>query len=149
MASRSTSTSQKKFSAERTRLESVLSYYNHWLSWFVSSLLDNLYPGANTPRRSTVLEILTAINNIVGLTEADTGLDLRSALLTEQAANSLLECLHDSYEANKERALAILLTFPASVLQHDRPAVVRERLEEMLGLMVSSRPASTEAPAIR
>ena len=134
---------QKKFSAELSRLESVVSYYNTRLGWFVSSLLDNLYPGANTARRSTVLEILTALNNIIGLTGADTGLDLRPALLTEDAANSLLECLHDSYEANKERALTVLLTFPASVLRHDRPAVVRERLEEMLGLMVSSRPSST------
>ena len=105
---------QKKFSAEISHLESVVSYYNTRLGWFVSSLLDNLYPGANTARRSTVLEILTALNNIIGLTGADTGLDLRPALLTEDAANSLLECLHDSYEANKERALAILLTFPPS-----------------------------------
>ena len=135
--------SQKKFSAERTRLESVVSYYNHWLSWFVSSLLDNLYPGANTPRRSSVLEILASLNNIIGLEGAETGLNIRSVLVTEQAANSLLECLHDSYEANKEKALGLLLSLPASVLEHDQPSVVRERLDQMLALMLSSRPAST------
>ena len=133
---------QKKFSAEFSYLETVLSYYNTKLCGLVSSLLDNLYPGANTPRRSSVLEILTAVNNIIGLSSAQTGLDLRPTV-SQHSANSLLECLHDSYEANKERALGILLSLPASVLEHDNPSLVSVRLEEMMALMLSSKPAST------
>ena len=135
---------QNKFSAEFSCLETVLGYYNQRLGGLVSSLLDNLYPGANTPRRSSVLEILTAVNNIIGLSTADTGtgLDLRSCV-SQHSANSLLECLHDSYEVNKERALSLLLSLPTSVLQQDRPPVVAGRLEEMLALMLSSKPAST------
>ena len=133
---------QNKFSAEFSELETVLSYYNRRLCGFVCSLLDNLYPGANTPRRSSVLEILTAVNNIIGLARADTGLDLRSTV-SQHSANSLLECLHDSYEANKERSLGLLLSLSPSVLEQDSPAMVAARLEEMLALMVSSKPAST------
>ena len=133
---------QRKFSAEFSELETVLGSYNRRLCGFVSSLLDNLYPGANTPRRSSVLEILTAVNNIIGLSRADTVLDLRSTV-SQHSANSLLECLHDSYEANKERALGLLLSLPTSVLQLDSPALVAARLEETLALMLSSKPAST------
>ena len=44
--------SQKKFSAERTRLESVLSYYNHWLSFFLTAAAPSL-------SRWTSLEVRT------------------------------------------------------------------------------------------
>ena len=133
---------QKKFSAEFSYLETVLSYYNTKLCGLVSSLLDNLYPGANTPRRSSVLEILTAVNNIIGLSSAQTGLDLRPTV-SQHSANSLLECLHDSYEANKERSLGLLLSLSPSVLEQDSPTMVAARLEELLALMGSSKPAST------
>ena len=109
---------------------------------FVSALFDNLYPGANTPRRATVLEILTAVEKIVGLSRVDAGLDLRS-VVTENSANSLLECLQDSYEENKEKALGLLLSLPASLLHLDRPQEVSLRLEEVVSLMRSNKPASS------
>ena len=132
----------RKFEKDFSSLRTTLGYYNESLSRFVSALFDNLYPGANTGRRGSVLEILTAVDKTVGLSQAEAGLDV-SSVVTEHSAQSLLECLHDSYEDNKERALSLLLSLPASVLHLDQPEQVRPRLEELLALMKSNKPANT------
>jgi len=88
-----------------------LSYYNNLLQDFVFSLIDNLYPGANYPRRTTVLDILTSLGNIVSFSHVQNRLSL-TQVMSETVATSLVQSLYDSYEVNKEKSLALLRSLP-------------------------------------
>ena len=130
---------QKKFEKEFQQMEKTLSYYNNLLQDFVYSLIDNLYPGANYPRRTTVLDILTSLGNIVGFSHVQNRLSL-TQVMSETVATSLVQSLYDSYEVNKEKSLALLRSLPASVLQHDHPDQVRSSLDTCVRLMTSNKP---------
>ena len=133
---------QNKFEKEFPFMKNALVYYNKTLQDFVVTLLDNLYPGANYPRRTTVLNILTSLSSTIGLASARHQLDL-TLVVGPRLAATLLEALHDSYEANKEAALALLLQLPPAVLGHCDPEAVRARLEATVRLMRSSKPPDT------
>ena len=133
---------QNKFEKDHQQMEQTLKNYNEMIQSFTLSLLDNLYPGANYQRRTTVLDILTSISSIIGFQEVQNRLDM-TVFVTETFANTMLACLDDSYEANKEKALSLLLTLPPSVLLHDHPEHVRARLDTCVTLMTSNKPPDT------
>merc|ERR1719187_1423976 len=97
---------------------------------------------ANFPRRDTALTILSLLHSIVGFSRKNfvaTHLDLTSTV-TPATANTLLALLHDSYELNKERALAVLCDFPPNLLNLDNPDDARQLLETAVRLMTSCKP---------
>ena len=133
---------QKKFEKDFQQMEETLKNYNDVVQSFTLSLLENLYPGANYPRRTTVLDILTSISTIIGFQGINNRLDM-TVFVTEAFANTLLSCLDDSYESNKEKALTLLLSLPPSVLHHDHPDKVRSRLDTCVTMMSSNKPPDT------
>jgi len=130
---------QKKYETDFEDMEATLSFYNTSLQDLVNILFGNLFPGANFPRRASVLEILCCVNTIVGFKTTAYRLDL-SGTITQGTANSLLDCLHDSYDNNKEKALSILKSVPPPVLNFHSPNHVLEHLKQCFSLMCSSKP---------
>ena len=130
---------QKKFEKEFKKFDSCIVYYNTSLQNLVLTMFSNLFPGANPSRRSTVLDILSNITTIVGFKPSLNRIDI-SSTITHGTANSLLSCLHDSYENNKEKALGILKTLPPTSLNLHSPNHVSDLLDECFSLMTSSKP---------
>eukprot|EP00092_Neocalanus_flemingeri_P015147 GFUD01016364.1.p1 GENE.GFUD01016364.1~~GFUD01016364.1.p1 ORF type:complete len:1852 (-),score=400.17 GFUD01016364.1:67-5622(-) len=130
---------QKKFEKEFETIETTLAFYNSSLQELVITMFGNLFPCANFPRRSTVLEILCCVNTIIGFKTTTQRIDL-SGTITQATANSLLNCLHDSYDNNKEKALSILKSIPPHVLNFHSPDHVSDHLTECFNLMSSSKP---------
>jgi len=130
---------QKKFEKEFVAMESTLAFYNTSLQQLMITMFGNLFPCANFVRRATVLEILSCVNTIIGFKPTANRLDL-SGTITEGTANSLLECLHDSFENNKEKALSILISISPHVLNFHSPDHVSDLLTECFKLMTSSKP---------
>ena len=133
---------QPKFEKEHGGIDKILIYYNNILQNFSVSLMTNLYPGANYARRSKVLDILTFLGQSIGFNAVKNNLDL-TKLVTEASANTLVSCLHDSYEDNKEKALQLLQSLPPSILHHDDPEHLQRRFQNVISLMTSSKPPDT------
>ena len=131
---------QRKFAADWASLETALDSYNTGLQELVRGLLDNLFPGANFPRRQAALQLLTMLSNTVGW-EAGGRLNL-SCVAGQAGVASLLDCLADPYEANKERALGLLEAL-SGLTALDCPSATAARLVECLHLARSCKPPDT------
>jgi len=130
---------QKKFEKDFEVMEATLAFYSSSLQKLMVSMFGNLFPGANPARRATVLEILNSVSTIVGFKPTSNRIDL-SGTITQGTANSLLNCLHDSFENNKDKALTILKTLSPTALNFHSPDHVSDILTECFTLMTSSKP---------
>jgi len=130
---------QKKFDGEKEAFTSHVADYSSWLRALLRTLLGSLFPGANFPRRVSSLELLYCLANSVGFNAPRHGLDLRPDMTTE-ASQTLLACLEDPYESNKELALSILHLLPPTLLNLHSPPYVSSLLSSLLSLASSSKP---------
>ena len=130
---------QRKFDGDKETFNGNLTCYSSWLRALLRTLLGSLFPGANFPRRVSSLELLFCLANGVGFNAPFQGLDLRPDM-TKEACQTLLTCLEDPYESNKELALSILHLLPASLLNLHSPSYVSSLLSSLLSLASSSKP---------
>ena len=130
---------QKKFDGEKESFTSHIVGYSSWLRALFRTLLGSLFPGANYPRRVSSLELLYCLANSVGFNAPRHGLDLRPDMTTE-ASQTLLACLDDAYESNKELALSILHLLPPKLFSLHSPTYVSSLLSSALSLASSSKP---------
>ena len=130
---------QKKFDSDKETFTNRIACYSSWLRALLRTLLGSLFPGANFPRRVSSLELLHCLANNVGLSAPRHGLDLRPDVSLE-ARQTLLACLEDPYESNKELALSILHMLPCNLLNLHSPPHVSALLSTALTLASSSKP---------
>ncbi|XP_063218154.1 tRNA (32-2'-O)-methyltransferase regulator THADA-like [Bacillus rossius redtenbacheri] len=94
-----------------------LRTYNTFLLWLVDFCLASLFPGANFGHRGSALQILVYIQELVGFEPSDpVWRHSPPDMWTSSNADTLLECLKDTYENNKSLALSLLVRFPAEAL---------------------------------
>ncbi|KAF4521441.1 hypothetical protein B566_EDAN010598 [Ephemera danica] len=123
-----------------TRLESSLrglqrrqettSHYPQLVSDLCDVMFLGLFPGASLGRRSLSLHALTLLHELPG----EPWSAVWATKFSSQNARALLDCLRDSYENNKQTALALLATFPAVALGFHEETRVRELLNHCLAL---------------
>ena len=58
----------------------------------------------------------------------------------DSTANSLLCCLHDTFESNKEKALSVLKILLPSIMSLHSPDSVSDVLEDCVNLMKGNKP---------
>ena len=133
---------QRKFEGEKEAMGEVVAMYCTWLRCLLRSLLTQLFPGANHPRRSSCLQLLLCLASTPGLAAPRHGIDL-STEVTAEAAATLLTCLADSYDTNKSLALSILRLLPPSLLNLHLPDKVSSLLTSLTTLASSSKPPDT------
>ncbi|XP_076464247.1 tRNA (32-2'-O)-methyltransferase regulator THADA-like [Babylonia areolata] len=117
----------------------ALQHYTSFLSWLEGFLFSQLYPSAAFARRTTSLALLTLLTQQVQGDDDPAGYrPLRD--VTVNHVHTLLECLTDTFEENKEEAFKLLLVCTA---QHPR-LLTEETCGELYGaamrLAVSTRP---------
>lgn len=83
--------------------------YRAFVAWFVDKCLTDLGPGSGFSRRYFCLQFLMYFSDIFGLSPSDF---VSSALFNLGAVTSLIDCLFDSYDVNKEVALELLCSKP-------------------------------------
>jgi len=130
---------QRKFEPNREEFTNILAYYGNFLTKLSFLMFENLFAGANFPRRDTSLTILYLIHKIIGFSHKIPHINL-SKTINESTAHTLISTLHDSYEFNKDRALGLLRDVPPNFLRLDHPDVVRQLLDETVALMTSPKP---------
>ena len=91
--------------------------YRCFLTWLVGNCLAELGPNSNFTRRFLSLHFLRLVQDIFGFHYAPatsatpTGLN-SSEGLTPTALSSLIDCLFDSFDVNKDMALELLKSPP-------------------------------------
>ncbi|XP_076306433.1 tRNA (32-2'-O)-methyltransferase regulator THADA-like isoform X2 [Tachypleus tridentatus] len=111
-----------------------------FMEWLWNFMFDSLHPSANFPRRCTALRIVSLITSVFQNVHDDACIFSIKNMLSSFQAQTLMECLQDSYEANKQIALELLNKLPSSFLGFHDKCKVEEVLQQSLSLAKSSKP---------
>uniref|UniRef100_T1J611 tRNA (32-2'-O)-methyltransferase regulator THADA n=1 Tax=Strigamia maritima TaxID=126957 RepID=T1J611_STRMM len=137
---------KNKIGNEILTLEGTLTYYQDFLTWLASLQFSSLHLGANFPRRGTALQILDLLHQQIGFQSSDNYFLLTQSL-TYQNVQTLLECLRDSYEVNKNLAGNILKVIPAELMGFQDEHRLSAIFEAALALASSPHPSESVSAA--
>ncbi|XP_071447659.1 tRNA (32-2'-O)-methyltransferase regulator THADA isoform X2 [Hetaerina americana] len=122
----------------------ILEAYNKYLKWLYIFCYKCLFPGANSTRQASALEILVLIDEIFssenGKLLGVDGSKLFESKEHEDFANLLLTCLRDSFESNKNLAFKMLIRFPTESLSFKEQSWIHDYLHVGLKLASSVKP---------
>ncbi|GBM23527.1 Thyroid adenoma-associated [Araneus ventricosus] len=118
---------------------SVENAYEEFLKWLKKYLYSCLFPGANFPRRVTVLNLLLLLHKYFPETLSFSG--------TLEETQTLLYALQDTYENNKQISLKILQSVDISILATEDEDCFKTLLETSLILASSTKPPDTVTAA--
>lgn len=85
----------------------TLDTYRRFLAWMTDKCLTDLGPGSSFSRRFLSLHFLKLIRDSVGFPDPANRLNTFPAL-SRTSALSLVDCLFDSYDVNKDLALDLI-----------------------------------------
>ncbi|XP_022256348.1 thyroid adenoma-associated protein homolog isoform X2 [Limulus polyphemus] len=131
---------ERKKNMDEDEEHTQLVDYQIFMEWLWNFMFDSLHPSANFPRRCTALRIVSLITSVFQNVHDDACIFSVKNMLSPFQAQTLMECLQDSYEANKQIALEMLHKFPSSFLGFHEKCKVEEVLQQSLSLARSSKP---------
>lgn len=84
-----------------------MANYREFVTWMISKCLADLGPVSSFSRRYLSLQFLKLVHETIGLETNPNGLNVTTCLGLS-AVSSLVDCVFDSYDVNKELALELL-----------------------------------------
>ncbi|XP_067143935.1 tRNA (32-2'-O)-methyltransferase regulator THADA isoform X2 [Centruroides vittatus] len=130
----------KRKKNDKEDVPELIKIYKAFLKWLTEFCFSSLSPGANFPRRYMALQVLL-LQKYIFTSEPKLAMALYESIPNnENQAQTLFECLKDTYENNKIAILDLLKSCPSDLLNFQKKDVVKEIFQTSLILASSTKP---------